>query len=221
MRQSWILALALLACECFVPYDATGQDFPYFEVSVGYSYLHIDTRGVSATSLTNQCAAANGGVCPYTFQVHPGFSGFNLAPQFNFTKWLGLKAQISGQYGTVVHAQQGSTPVPIPKQHAYDLMGGAVVSHRTRRYTLFAHALIGGENFGLAQSQINPANLAMFPGISETDTAFTFGGGVDLKLWKHFAIRAGQLDYHTVAATGGQQNDFRYAGGIVFSLGGN
>lgn len=221
MRRSWLCVVVFFACQCSLPCQSSAQDFPYAEVFVGYSYLHIDLRGVTATSLTNQCATANGGVCPYTFQVHPGFNGWNFAPQFNFTRWLGVKAQISGQYGTVVTAEQNSTPVPIPKQHAYDMLFGAVVSHRAPRYTLFAHALIGGENFGIAESQINSVNLAIFPGISETDTAFSFGGGVDLKVWKHLAIRAGQLDFHIVAATGGRENDFRYSGGIVFSLGGN
>jgi len=55
----------------------------------------------------------------------------------------------------------------------------------------------------------------------ETDFAFALGGGPDLKVSKHFAVRVGQFDYEFVNSSGGgHQNDFRYSGGVVFALGG-
>jgi hypothetical protein len=59
--------------------------------------------------------------------------------------------------------------------------------------------------------------------------AMAFGGGVDIGLSRHFAIRAAQLDlirtnFNSVDAlaaglstsTGNSQNSFRYSGGIIF-----
>lgn len=208
---------------CALPLTADAQQFPVAEVFAGYSYLHNDTQGNSSASITSQCAAASGGTCPLIFQLRPGFHGWSLAPQFNFSRWLGIKLQIAGQYGSVVNAKYRSNPAvayPIPKQHAYDVLFGPVVSWRKHRYTLFGHGLFGMENFGIATSQINSISLAEFPRISSTDTAFAVGGGADLKVWKFFAVRAGELEYQFVNSSNFTHlNDWRYSTGIVVSIG--
>lgn len=213
----------VIFCACFLPRSAVAQQFPVVEVFAGYSYLHNDTQGASAASLTSQCAAAFGGTCPLIFQLHPGFHGWNLVPQFNFTRWLGIKLQIAGEYGSVVNAKFNTTPsiaYPIPKQHACDFLFGPVVSWRKPRYTLFAHGLFGTENFGIASSQINPVSFSEFPRISSSDTAFAVGGGADVRVWKYFGIRAGELDYQFVNTSNySHLNDWRYSAGIVVSLG--
>jgi len=191
------------------------------EVSVGYSYLHIDTGGGSPALVGQNCATAYGGVCPLMFQYTSGFNGWKLEPQFNFTRWLGFKAQVSGQYGSVVKATQGGTSVAINRQSAYDSLFGGVITRRAAKYNLFAHALIGFESFSLPKSNITPVSAALFPNLSETNAAFVFGGGCDLRVSKYLAIRPGQFDYQYVSAIAGKhQNDFRYSGGIVVRLGG-
>lgn len=228
MRTRIFVVGILLGSFCLLASQANGEDsvqeFPPVEVSFGYSYLHIDTLGLGPASFSQQCAAASGGICPFTFEVHPGFNGWNLAPQFNFTRWLGFKAQISGQYGSFVTVKsdptQPSTQVPIPRQRAYDVLFGGVVSRRTRRYTLFAHGLIGFEDFGISTFHLNSAPAVVFPIASTTDTAFVFGGGVDLKIWKCFSIRAGQFDYQFVNTSDYRHhNDYRYSAGIVVAIG--
>lgn len=218
----WAYAF-VICCACFLPGSAEAQQFPAVEVFAGYSYLHNDTQGASAASLTSQCAAALGGTCPLIYQLRPGFHGWSLVPQFNFARWLGIKLQIAGQYGSVVNAKYKSNPsvaYPIPKQHAYDVLFGPVVSWRKPRYTLFAHGLFGMENFGIATSQINSLSLSEFPRISSSDTAFAVGGGADVRIWKYFGIRAGEFDYQFVNTSNySHLNDWRYSAGIVVSLG--
>ncbi len=59
------------------------------------------------------------------------------------------------------------------------------------------------------------------PPNSETDFAFVLGGGLDVKVSKHFAIRAGQFDYELVNSSGGgHQNYFRFSAGVGFGFGG-
>ena len=67
------------------------------------------------------------------------------------------------------------------------------------------------------------------PITSATAFAMAFGGGVDIGLSRHFAIRAAQVDYlytnfNSIDAlasglsttTGNHQNSFRYSGGVVW-----
>ena len=204
---------------------ASAQEFPKAEVFGGYSYLHIDTQGITTASLNTQCAVAFGAGCPVTFQVHPGFNGWNIAPQVNLNRWFGVKAQIAGQYGNVVSIKFNSTlpipPLSFPNQHIYDFLFGPVISHRGDKYTAFVHGLFGAQHVGFTGNVAVPAGGFSFAGPSETDFAFALGGGLDVKVSKHFAVRAGQFDYEFVNSSGGgHQNDFRFSAGVVFGFGG-
>jgi peptidoglycan-associated lipoprotein len=78
----------------------------------------------------------------------------------------------------------------------------------------FSVPIIGGVSTGLT---------------SATAFAMAFGGGVDIGITDHIAIRAAQIDYVRTqfsttdalttglsSSTNGGQNSFRYAAGIVF-----
>lgn len=214
----------LLALTVFLSTLGSAQDFPKAEVFGGYSYLHVDTQGVSGSSLTNQCNIAFGGACPVTFQIHPGFNGWSIAPQANLNRWFGVKAQIAGQHGNIITIKVNSTlPIPaisIPKQHVYDFLFGPVVSHRSEKYTAFVHGLVGAQHVGISENIAVGGIGGFSAATSETDFAFALGGGLDLRASRHLAIRVAQFDYELVNASGKHQNDFRYSGGIVFGFGG-
>lgn len=86
-----------------------------------------------------------------------------------------------------------------------------------RRIAPFAHAL-----FGFHQTQVG------FPGVGlggdDTGFALAAGGGLDLNLYRHFAVRALQADYilqdlNLPTRTGGVNqytDNIRLASGIVF-----
>jgi hypothetical protein len=207
----------------FLALFASGQDFPRAEVFGGYSYLHFDTQGITTSTLNNECNIIFGGTCPATFAVHPGFNGWNIAPQVNLTRWFGVKAQVAGQYGNIISIKFNTTPpvtpFSIPGQHIYDFLFGPVISQREASYTAFVHGLFGAEHVGVN------GNLAgggfSFAGPSETDFAFALGGGLDVKAARYFAIRVGQFDYQFVNSSGsGHQNDFRFSAGVVFRFAG-
>lgn len=207
----------------FLSLFASAQNFPKAEVFGGYSYLHVDTQGISGSSLTNQCNIAFGGACPVTFQIHPGFNGWNVAPQANLNRWFGVKAQIAAQYGNIITVKTTSAlPIPvisIPGQHIYDLLFGPVASYRTEKYNAFVHGLFGVQHVGISGNIAVGGNGGISAATSETDFAFALGGGLDLKASKHLAIRVAQFDYELVNTSGKHQNDFRYSGGIVFGFG--
>jgi opacity protein-like surface antigen len=208
----------------FVPLLASAQDYSKVEVFGGYSYLHIDTHGVTTSSLTQQCNILAGGTCPLTFHINPNFQGWEVSAQYNFNQWLGVKADVSGHYGKLVTDSFPGFPLgPLsisPSEHIYDFVFGPVLSYRSDRYTAFAHTLLGAEHVGSNLTPTAPVPISVPPPyFSETDFAWIIGGGLDIRLTRHISIRAGQFDYQFVNSSGGHQNDLRLSTGVVVGLG--
>ena len=209
---------------------------PKLEAFGGYSYLHIDTQGVTGSTLDTACNAILGaGTCPPgSFGVHPSANGWNASAQYNATHFLGIKGDFSGHYNTPVTissqianalAQAGVTGLP-PKAHSYSYLFGPVLFQSNGKYTPFAHALFGQNNVGTSLSHVTGLGIS---GLTASDTAFAmaFGGGVDIKISERIAVRAGQVDYlytkhdFSGGAPGiaGHQNNLRASVGIVFQFG--
>ncbi|PYV45529.1 MAG: hypothetical protein DMG94_11965, partial [Acidobacteria bacterium] len=152
--------LFISLCAFLVSTLASAQDYSRVEVFGGYSYLHVDTQGISSSSLIALCTSVIGATCPATFKVRPSFNGWEAAGQLNLNRWFGVKADLSGHYGNLVSVTFNSIPpvVPLnfstPDQHIYDYLFGPVISHRAPRYTVFAHSLFGGEHVGFGNFQI-------------------------------------------------------------------
>jgi hypothetical protein len=226
------VSIPLLFC-CVVCASVFAQEYPRAEVFGGYSYLHMDTQKVTGSSLDQLCNTVTVGNCLLRFQVHPGFHGWDAAGQFNLNPWLGLKADFSGHYGKLVTAEFTSASVlgpaflnfSTPKQSNYDFLFGPVVSYRKHSYTPFVHALFGDEHVSFGNFQISsglpiPTPL---PSIQSRDYfAFVLGGGVDIRVARHFLVRAGEFDYQFVKQSGnsgGHRNDLRISTGVVFTFG--
>ncbi len=110
-------------------------------------------------------------------------------------------------------------------QRLYTFLFGPTVTSSVNKVSVFGHALFGG-----AHSSLGAGIAGLSTGVnSATAFAMAFGGGVDIGLTQHFAIRPAQVDYlytHFNAfdalstglssTTGGHQNSFRYSAGIVF-----
>ncbi|MBZ5616766.1 MAG: porin family protein [Acidobacteriia bacterium] len=84
--------------------------------------------------------------------------------------------------------------------HLYTYMFGPTVSYRTERAVPFAHALFGGAT-------------------SSGETAFSMGlgGGLDVVLADHLALRLAQADWLMFRSHGiTSKKNVRYSAGIVF-----
>ncbi len=171
--------------------------------------------GVVALALSAPSAFAQGftkaAVCggyQYT-RINPGqgvsgdnFNGWDAAAQYNWNRAFGVKADFSGAYKSVLGASL--------RQHTY--LFGPVISARSEKAALFAHALFGG-----AHASVD-TGTSFFGSASESAFAMAFGGGLDYNLNKNFAVRVGQFDYLPTRFGDATQNNFRYSTGIVLKF---
>jgi opacity protein-like surface antigen len=189
--------LGLMALLAFFALPALAQNTPKLEVFGGYQYLHFDLSG----------GALN-------------MNGFDASATYNFNRWLGLSADISGAYNRNTPNPGG----PDGTTHIYNyVFGPTIYPLGHHRITLFIHGLAGEGHINLSL----PA-LTGVPNSAETltDTRFVYaaGGGVDATITHHIAVRLFQGDYEQTQFfqnLGGfpAQKNIRIAAGIVFRLG--
>jgi opacity protein-like surface antigen len=122
---------------------------------------------------------------------------------FNANNWLGLVADFSG-YALARHG--------FATTHQISYLFGPRINLRRGRVTPFTHVLLGGvwaeDGFVLG---------------SVTAFGMTAGGGVDISVSRHIAIRPVQAEYFLTKFSDGnhdRQNNFRFSAGIVIRLGG-
>ena len=145
-----------------------------------------------------------------------------------------MKGDFSGHYGTPltlsstaqsVISSLGITGFP-PKAASYTFLGGPAAHQEIGRYSVFAHALFGGNriNSGTVTIPAVPPYTTAPISLSGSDTAFAmaFGGGVDFRVNQRIALRLGQGDYlYTKHGSNiPHQNNYRFSAGVVFSFGG-
>jgi opacity protein-like surface antigen len=123
----------------------------------------------------------------------------------NATKWIAAVGEIGGTYGSI-------GTIDSVKQMSF-LLGPRVYLRKFDRFTPFAHAFAG--NTYLVERSGNNKVL------KENDFTLAFGGGLDLKLMKNFAVRPFQMDYVTVQQkySSYRMNNFRFAAGFVIRIG--
>lgn len=127
-------------------------------------------------------------------------NGASVSVAGNFNHWLGLAADVGGY-----HKSQGGATF-----NTYTYMGGPRFSYRkSGRVVPFAQVLFGG-----ARGSLNAFGTSG----SSNGFAYSAGGGVDLGLTRHLALRP-QLDYIGMRFSGNTVNTVRGSIGIVFRFG--
>jgi len=176
------------------PHILPGSDYPHWEWFMGYSY--VNGRVGSGVNAYN----ANGG-------------STNI--EYNLNHWIGLVADLGGyNVGKV-----GGVNV---NANEFSYLFGPRLNYRFgqgSRHTVFGQILVGGSH----------VNADLFSGTttvaSASNNAFamTSGGGLDLGLTKHLALRLAQVEYYLTDydfKNGYRpQNNFRFSTGIVFRWG--
>ena len=179
---------------------AVAQDFPRYELSTGYSYGSLDNGG-SGSRLYGQ-----------------GWSGSIAA---NLKRWVGVEADASGQYNSqsLLFQTSGFTL----NSGFYSFLAGPKLAYRRGRVTPFVHGLVGlNRTLAYDLATVNATNTTITVPY-ENNFGSAVGGGFDVAISKHIALRS-QADYFLTgagtSAFSGQQNNFRVVAAVVFAFGG-
>jgi hypothetical protein len=194
-----------------MPYSAgLNIGIPKVELFQGYSYL----RAVPQLAAGNRLVWLNGGSA-------------NLA--YNFNRYLGIVADVGALTNSEVKftgAYTSTVDVNNTNVNVLTYLFGPRLSYRKyNRITPFAQVLFGGAHANEVALTPCTVNCTLLP--SQNTLALTAGGGLDLKVHRHIAIRVIQAEYlmtrfqdYTTGTTSAQ-NDMRISAGIVFRFGGN
>ncbi len=180
---------------------------PRFEWFLGYSYL----RAVPSLDQTNRLYWLNGG---------------STSIAWNVNRSLGLVADFGGFGDSKLRMMPASTVADSSGSAFTYLIGPRLSFRKNERFTPFAQVLFGGVHAGeVTLSGCTDGNCVFLP--AENKFGMTAGGGLDIKLRRHLAIRIVQAEYLMTGfedrSTGqsAKQNDIRLSSGIVFRFGGS
>jgi len=146
-------------------------------------------------------------------------NGWDASVAGNFNKWFGVEGNFSGYYGS---PSVLGFNIPLLKVNYYTVMGGPKLTYRSGAIAPFTHFLIGAARGSFAGG-IGSFNLNL---TDQTALATAVGGGFDINLGKHLAIRAVQADYlmtrfnpiteFPFSGLSERQNNLRLSAGIVY-----
>jgi len=193
------------------------------------SMLIAQSGGARLAGSENGTRATIFGGYSYLRNDSNGFNGWEGQGTFNFNRYLGVTADINGASLTPFSFSALGFSAGA-YQHLNNYLFGPTVTADLGRSAVFAHALFGEARSSLGAGVGIPIIGGISTGLTSASAfAMAFGGGIDIGLTRHLAIRAVQVDYlrtqfsATDALTtglssslGNRQNSFRYSTGIVF-----
>ncbi len=200
-----VMLWAMIALLCSLGTLATAQDqpVPKWELYGGYSafYPGCDLHGLLP-----------GALAPVASCLKWDPRGAGATVTYDFNRWLGLTVDSSGQWGS----GQSGVAARIDQVEFFNLSAGPKITFRTHYFSPFLEVL-GGEH-----------RLASEVFGNDRELGFMAGGGLDLNLTRHFAVRLFRADFvysdhqygpsSIVPAT--DVRGVRLQSGLVFMFGG-
>jgi hypothetical protein len=170
---------------------------PSVQIFAGYSYLH-------AEPLTHQFSSSND-------------QGWNTSVMANVNDWLTVVGDVAGRYGSAIatgpvvgpSAFKGTT-----RPYVYSYLVGPQVTWHANRFAPFGHAL-----FGLARERTGMNEVDFTSPQTDSGFATTLGGGLDLAVTPHLAVRVIEADYFRTEVFNQSQNSFGLSFGILLGFG--
>ncbi|HYJ46267.1 MAG TPA: hypothetical protein VEV81_06600 [Pyrinomonadaceae bacterium] len=208
-------------------------DYNKVEVYGGYSYARqapnsgtqTVTEGPDTFSFapcTPEGKDVLGSHVQHIFCDRRGFHGFDTSFTYNITKYIGIKADVTGHFKTETVADDfGPGHVDTNKftNRTYNFLGGIQVKNNglTARFKPFAQALVGVARQTSHDVQTSTAGFNFTLDDRVTSFAMKLGGGLDVRLNRHIDLRLIEVDYNPVFARdrnvpGNADFDLRVAG---------
>ena len=167
-----VTLLAVVAVLCSVGTFAAAQDqpAPKWELFGGYSFVYpgADVHGLLPL-----------GVSPVSSRLEANPRGVGASLTYDFNRWFGLTGDISGHWGS----GESGLNNRIDDAEFYNLSVGPKVTFRSAHFSPFLEALVGDH-------RLEPE---AFHDIDRL--GLMFGGGLDVNVTRHFALRLLRADY--------------------------
>jgi outer membrane protein OmpA-like peptidoglycan-associated protein len=165
-----LAAVIVVLCACGAPAAAQDTPAPKWELYGGYSYLYPNTTVHGLLPL---------GVLPLSSVLESNARGGGGSITYNFNRWVGLSLDGSDD----CNCGGETLASKINKATFSNISLGPKFTYRTKHFSPFLEALVGTHD-------LSPA---AFHGISKL--GFMGGGGIDINLSKHFALRLIRADF--------------------------
>jgi outer membrane protein OmpA-like peptidoglycan-associated protein len=164
-------ATIALLCAFGAPAAAQSQPAPKWELYGGYSFWDpgADVHGILPL-----------GLVPITSQMNSNPRGAGAAVTYDFNRWFGLTLDASDHWGI---GKRGTPAACCRDADFANLSLGPKFTYRTAHFSPFLEALVGDH-------RLYPEG---FHNIQKL--GFMFGGGLDLNLSQHVALRLFRADY--------------------------
>src|SRR5437763_2381245 len=219
MRKIWLFTIVMLALPAIAAAQ-TSNDYHKIEAYGGFSTNHVEsnlsqasfTSGGGTQTFTNLCSTATGDeIGPNSqkfFCTRRNFNGFDGSITFNVSRYVGLKANVTGHFKSQSYLDRFNPPgvaqTLINHERLYQFLGGVQLKNNSasKHFKPFAHALAGFARYTNRQSQ----DLDLFPQFNftiddrVTSFAMKLGGGIDIRAGRRVDIRVFEFDYNPVFA---------------------
>jgi opacity protein-like surface antigen len=194
MRKALFMALFFVFC---APLAFAQGDFQRGEFGVMFSHNRVDTDGAFSPNVNDT--------------GRDGFHGVNVDAGYNFTRYVGAKADFSYHRKSTDFAIPGGTVNVEGKLTQF--MGGIKVQDNAMetRVRPFAQFLVGVGNVNVQSNSV----LGNFDE-SETGLAAAIGGGLDIRVHRNVDFRAIKVEYNPVRIDGQTDNNIRIGIGLNF-----
>ncbi len=181
----------------------SSSEYNKYEVFAGYSANNLTSGNAEDVQSLNSTST-------------PTYRGWNTSVTYNFNRFVGLKADVSGHYKKFTLAE---TPLRVTANGStHNYSGGIQIkdNKKSKRFSPFVQALVG---VSTSKVKLNSSTICSFvTNCQEKNSGFTMviGGGLDLKVSERFSIRLIQADYNPTYFAETRQNNVRLGFGIVF-----
>jgi hypothetical protein len=203
------LGFFVLSVSLLTAMSLSAQNYPKVEVPLGFSFINVHPNITPISS----------------FNIFGGGGGF----VYNFTPILGVKADFMGYtQGNGLKSRLTNAGYVVNgdvQGNLFTYMFGPQFKKHTGRLQPFGEAL-----FGAAHSNTYASIFNTIHGVSGSSNnnafAMAFGGGLDFVVGRNVQVRPFEVDYlytrFGINGTSytGNQNNFRYVGGLNFTFGG-
>lgn len=165
---------------------AQSDDYNKVEVSGGFSHARVDT-GVEDPDLDDDFADF--------LSDRRGFNGFDASVAGNFTRYLGVKGNVSGHFKSDSFTDGVDTINT--RERMWQVMGGVQLKDNSKetRFKPFGHVLAGVARQTVEFS--SPDFTDTFD-VNDTNFAMKIGGGIDVRVHPRLDLRLVEFNYNPI-----------------------